>query len=149
MLKKVERLILVASLIIIFFGILTLIYLSLSGKFEGWRDVQVREIIVCNRDYTSSNNEDIRCSEVFTDKIEELYVCGEIETKNTIVSNLAILVYKDGVKEPVFVNDAGGQFLNGQFCRKIALPNYNQGGVYQIVIYYFRTIVASTKFEIR
>lgn len=143
MLKKIKFFVAIVILTFFFLGLMVLVYITRNNNFYQKSDPHITEIKVCE-----GPNNNSQCDKVFQNRLKELYVCGHIESNHVNIKNLTVILYKEGVKKPVYASPVGDQFNTGYFCRKVVLPHYNQNGSYRVDIYYFRVIITTTKFQI-
>jgi hypothetical protein len=110
------------------------------------QDIKIAYLSICDREIIQESLQDDHCKKSFTAETEQLFVCGNLESKDSIV--LSILLYKNPQKSPVSYNPEGDKFQGGWFCRKIILPP-DKIGSYEIKVYLFRQILNLSTFIIK
>jgi hypothetical protein len=136
-------------LALLFFGLAASTYLVLSGRIGISRNTQISDLVVCDRSIEYAGNENAICTGIFPKSVNELFVCGYLETENIDNVGLTILLLRSSSEMPIYVSPANLRFNRGHFCHEIDLPVGNKTGHYTIKVYFYRKIIASSVFEIR
>lgn len=148
-----KRNIYIAIFIFVCLNLVFVIYLAMSGILQR-EEARIKEVVICNEQIFSWDVSLIKdaCKEIFEQNVDNLYVCGIIEYPNLNSDNfieLLIYVFRENETRPIYINPVDDKFKQANFCREIFLPPRNQAGEYFVEIYYYRKLLASTRFEIK
>jgi len=139
--------------IIVCINLALVIYLAISGNLQR-EEARIKEVVICNEPIFSWDLSLIKdaCKEIFEQNVDNLYVCGVIEypkLKSENFIELIIYVFRENETRPIYINPVDDKFREAYFCREILLPSRNQAGEYLVEIYYYRKLLASSRFEIK
>jgi hypothetical protein len=147
--KKLKTFYIRILLTILLLGSVVTFYLFISEKLDLSRDLTISDFVVCNKSTLSDEQSTANWGGSFTKDDKELYACGYINAKNPRISCISILLFINEKDTPLYVSPVDLQFNKGFFCHEIILPSDNKDGLFSVKVYYFRKIVAASKFEIR
>jgi len=153
MINHSKRNIFITIFIFVCLNLFFVIYLAISGNLQR-KTARVKDVAICNEPIVSWEMSIIKdaCSDTFVQNVDNLYVCGLIEYPDLDSDNfieLMIYVFRENETRPVYINPVDDKFRQANFCREFSLPPKNQAGDYIVKIYYYRNLLASTKFDIK
>lgn len=136
-----------------FVGLCVLIQICLfffRGSFhDGFEKISIVDLELCtNNPYETSSSNEQFCGKSFPAAQGRIEICGKIKTSDKF-ANPTIYVYKEGIYYPVFSGSIDKINSNNYFCKTIPLPDKDRNGFYRIKIYYARSLLVSSEFQIK
>lgn len=139
---RLKRIFLILLLIGILFSALTYI---LGDWRISYDDVQISKLLVClEPDKIAEKMDDSH--QVVSSDSKYIFACGQLITNSPV--RLHFYLYKKPDSRLIDNSSPGKEFSEGFFNQQLYLPNFNRVGNYQIDVYLFRNIIASTTFDV-
>lgn len=135
--------------IFLIFLLIGIIISTITYFLGDWRisydEVKIIQLLICEEPNRIANKMEDN-HQVISSNSKYIFACGQLITNSPV--RLHFYLYKNPDSRLIDNSPPGKEFGEGLFNQRLDLPDYNRVGNYQIDVYLFRNIIASTTFDV-